>query len=136
MKKIRLLMFAPALLLAFGSLAQAQFTGPEQYGPAAVTALVHRVHADLNHAYGGFRFTHSDRNRLNHAEKELRDFAMKWNRGNFDKGELDDAISSLQHVLDNNHLPVVDRDALSSDANQLRNMREAYDRHEIRGARH
>ena len=50
------------------------------------------------------------------------------------KDELDDAIASVLHVLDNNHLPDSDRDSLSSDINQLRRMREAYDRHEIRGA--
>jgi hypothetical protein len=124
---------AAALLLGFGLAAQAQFAPAAPYDAASVSSLVQRVHTDLNHAYRGFRFTHGDRDRLNHAEKELRDFSSKWNRGSFDKGELDDAIASVQHVLDNNHLPEFDRDALSSDVSQLRRMREAYDRHEIRG---
>lgn len=124
-----------ALLLGPGVFAQAQFAPRAEYSPSSVSDLVGRVHVDLNRAYGAFHFTHGDRDRLNHAEKELREFSQKWDRGSFDKGELDDAISSLQHVLDNNHLPGEDRDALSSDVNQLRRMREAYDRREIRGAR-
>jgi hypothetical protein len=136
MNVIKSIYLAATLLLGSGMLAQAQFAPTAKYDPASVSDLVGRVHVDLNHAYGGFHFTSGDRDRLNHAEKELRDFSMKWNRGSFEKDELDDAIASVQHVLDNNHLPVVDRDSLSSDVSQLRRMREAYDRHEIRGANH
>jgi len=35
-------------------------------------------------------------------------------------------------VLDNNRLEGHDREAIDDDVNRLRNMREAYDRHEIR----
>jgi hypothetical protein len=136
MRLIKSMSFAPALLLGFGLLAQAQFAPRAQYSPSSVSNLVDQVHQDLNRAYGAFHFTHGDRDRLNHAEKELREFSLKWERGSFDKGELDDAIGSLQHVLDNNHLPLGDRDALSGDVNQLQRMRDAYNRHEIRGANH
>ncbi|MBV8818188.1 MAG: hypothetical protein JO022_07505 [Acidobacteriaceae bacterium] len=128
MKKLNLIV--PAALLAFALQAPAQFDH-DRYAPRSVNALVDRVHSDLDHAYNAWHFTGGDRNRLNKAEKELRDFASKWDRGKFDKGELDDAISAVQHVLDNNHLPEMDRNALSADATELRNMREAYDRHEI-----
>ena len=102
------------------------------YHPREVSALVDRVHDDLNRAYGVWHASGGDRDRLNHAEKQLRDFAQKWNKGRFDKGELDEAIAGVQHVLDNNRLPDRERDALSSDVAQLRGMREAYNRHEIR----
>jgi hypothetical protein len=118
-------------LLIFGTLAQAQYGPRERYQPRSVSGLVDRVHADLNRAYGGWRFSHQDRRRLNRAEKELRDFAIKWNRGRFDKGELDEAIESIQHVVDSNRMPERDRDALLRDLAELRGMREAYDRHEI-----
>jgi hypothetical protein len=114
--------------------ALAQFGGP-RYDPDSVSALVDRVHVDLDHAYAAWHFSNGDRKRLNDAEKQLRDFARKWRRNHFDKGELDEAISSIQHVLDNNHLTGQARDALSDDVNQMRQMREAYDRHEIGGAR-
>src|SRR5258708_39482498 len=118
------------MALTVGLNAQDRF-GEVKYDASSVTALVDRVHSDLDHAYTRFHFSNSDRDRLNKAEKQLRDFAKKWESGKFDKGELDDAISSIQHVLDNNKLHAEDRDALSDDVNQLRRMREAHDRHEI-----
>jgi hypothetical protein len=136
MKPMKSVHFAAALLLASGLFAQAQFAPQARYDPTSVTSLVDQVHLDLNRAYGEFHFTSGDRNRLNDAEKKLRDFSLKWGRGSFDKGELDDSISRIQHVLDNNHLPLPDRDALSADVNQLQRMRDAYNRHEIRGANH
>src|SRR5579862_5202100 len=121
------------VLIACSSLVQAQFNGGPRYDSQSVFTLVDRVHTDLDHAYRVRHFSNDDRDRLNHAEKELRDFAQKWDHGKFDKGQLDDAISSIQHVLDNNKLPQPERDALSDDVSQLRKMREAYDRHEIGG---
>src|SRR5260221_10427714 len=129
MRFLNTLLLATALTV--GLSAQDRF-GPEvKYDSSSVTALVDRVHTDLDHAYGRFHFSNSDRDRLNNAEKQLRDFAKKWEGGKFDKGELDDAISSIQHVLDNNKLHEEDRTALSDDISQLRRMREAHDRHEI-----
>ena len=127
-----------AIVLAVGIWAgtgSAQFGPGPKYEPSEVTALVDRVHTDLNHAYSVFKFSGDDRERLNKAEKESRDFAQKWAKGKFDKDQLDDVISSIQHVLDDNKLPVDSRDAISEDVTQLRNMRDAYDHHEIGGAR-
>jgi hypothetical protein len=114
------------LALTFGPVANAQF-GPRD-GPRD---LVDRVHADLNRAYGVHHFSGDDRDRLNHAEKELREFAQKWDRGKFDKGQLDGVISAIQHALDNNKMPPETRDAIAYDVSQLRKMREAYDHHDI-----
>jgi hypothetical protein len=131
----RFALTAATLLLA-ATLTHAQF-GPEpRYDAGSVSALVERVHTDLNHAYGVWHFPDSDRDRLNHAEKDLREFAQKWQGGKFDKGQLDGAIDSIQHVLDNNKMPTDQRDALSEDISQLRKMREAHDHHEIEGDRH
>ena len=121
------------ILMGCFSLAHAQFNDPHRYDAHSVSVLVDRVHSDLNHAYGGWHFSNDDRERLNHAEKELREFSRKWSDGKFDKGQLDDAIGSIQGVLDHNKLPQQDRDAISDDVAQLRRMREAYDRHEIGG---
>jgi hypothetical protein len=121
-----------AALTAFGTLAQAQYGQPGgPYQPDSVSALIDRVHADLDHGYAVWKVDGGDRGRLNGAEKELREFAEHWRKGNFDKGKLDHAISSIQHVLDNNHLKGGERDALSKDVDELRGMRAAYDRHEI-----
>jgi len=125
------LLAGAAAVLVLGSLAQAQYGPGGIYHPRSVSAIIDRVHGDLNRGYRGWHVSHGDRKRLDHAEHELRDFARKWNRGRFDRGELDDAIGSIQHVVDNNHLSGRERDALYNDLDQLRNMREAYNRHEI-----
>jgi ribosomal 50S subunit-associated protein YjgA (DUF615 family) len=121
-----------ASLFIAASLLTAQFEPEPKYDAAAVSALVDRVHEDLDHAYGVFHFSNADRDRLNHAEKDLREFSQKWEHGKFDKGQLNGAIESVQHVLCNNKLPAEQRDALSGDITQLRRMREAYERHEIK----
>jgi len=126
-----LLISITAMVLTVAPAAYGQFGSNNLYSPTEVTALVDRVHTDLNHAYSVWHFSDSDRDRLNHSEKELRDFAETWSKGKFDKGKLDDAIGAVQHVLDENRLPPDARDALSDDVARLRRMREAYERHEI-----
>ena len=133
MKHILTVVFALGIL--WTGTVRAQFGPGPKYQPSEVTAPVDRVHTDLNHAYSVFHFSGDDRERLNKAEKESRDFAQKWAKGKFDKDQLDDVISSIQHVLDNTKLPVDARDAISEDIVQLRSMREAYDHHEIGGTR-
>jgi hypothetical protein len=124
--------FYTAVVFTLVSYASAQY-GPAggPYQPNSVSALVERVHSDLNQGYSEWHLTKGDRDRLNNAEKQLRDFDRDWRHGKFDKGDLDSSISAVQHVLDNNHLKGGARDALWSDVEQLRHMREAYDRHEI-----
>lgn len=105
---------------------------PAQYNPGWVNGIIGRVHEDLDHAYGVWHFSGGDRHRLNHAEQELREFAGKWNHGRFDKGELDDAIGSIRHVVDHNRMPPESREALNADANQLRGLREAFEHGQVR----
>jgi len=121
-----------AALVSFGTLAQAQYgAAGGHYQPDSVNALVEKVHTDLNAGYDHWHLSNADRGRLNNAEKRLRGFARDWRNAKFDKGDLDDSIAAIQHVLDNNHLNGPERDALWGDVEQLRQMREAYDRHEI-----
>lgn len=119
-------------LVSFGTFAYAQYGPPNgPYQPNSVSSMVERVHTDLNQGYAHWHLAKGDRDRLNNAEKKLRGFASDWRHGKFDKGDLDESIASIQHVLDNNHLQGPERDALGSDVEQLRQMRQAYDRHEI-----
>jgi hypothetical protein len=113
-------------------IALAQY-GPEggPYHPEKVDALIDQIQVDLNHGYDVWKMPGDDHKRLNKAGEQLREFAKQWHRGKFDKGNLNDSINSIQHVLDSNHLTGTERDALWSDVDQLRKMREAYDRHEI-----
>jgi hypothetical protein len=115
-----------------GALLFAQFEQPQgPYGPAAVNTLVDRVHQDLNRGYSVWNLPGDERGRLNHAEHDLRSFAHDWDHGRFAKGDLDHSIGAIQHVLDRNQLSGPERDALSADVDQLRHLRDAYDRHEI-----
>jgi len=116
-----------------GAIGLAQY-GPEggPYYPEKVDALIDQIQVDLNHGYEVWKkLPGDDRKRLNKAGEQLREFAKQWHKGKFDKGNLDDSINAVQHVLNDNHLSGTERDALWSDVDQLRKMREAYDRHEI-----
>jgi hypothetical protein len=112
--------------------AQAQFGAPSgRFTPDAVSALTERVHEDLNHGYAVWHLRHGDRERLTHAERQLRDFAKHWRDGKFDKGNLDGAIGAIQRVVEDNHLSGRERDALWNDVEELRRMRASYEHHEI-----
>jgi hypothetical protein len=131
MNRVSTFAFMAGMLLAGGSVAHAQFDGGPRYDAHSITVLVDRVHSDLDHAYTVWHFSNDDHDRLHHAEKELREFAQTWDKGKFDVGRLDDAINSIQQVLDKNKIPGKDRSDLSDDVTQLHRMREAYKNHEI-----
>jgi len=132
MRKILHVFLLTAGMAVFSGLALAQYGPPGgPYQPDSVSSLVDKVHVDLNNGYTHWHLSNGDRDRLNNAERKLRGFASDWRHGKFDKGDLDDSIAAIQHVLDNNHLAGHERDALWNDTEQLRRMREAYDRHEI-----
>lgn len=121
-----------ASLIAFGAIAFAQYGaagGP--YYPEKIDALIDQIQVDLNHGYQVWHVNGDDHKRLNKAGEQLREFAKQWHKGKFDKGNLNDSINAIQHVLNDNHLSGSERDALWSDVDQLRKMHEAYDRHEI-----
>ena len=70
----RFALTAAAFLMA-ATLTYAQFDTEPKYDAASVSALVDRVHTDLDHAYRDRHFSNADRDRLNHSEKELREFS-------------------------------------------------------------
>ena len=119
--------------VSFVALSGAAQFGPPggRFRPESVSALIDRVHEDLNRGYAVWHLRHGDRERLTRAEHQLRDFARHWRNGRFDKGNLDGAIGAIQRVLDDNHLRGGERDALWNDVGELRRMREAYQHHEI-----
>jgi len=132
MQKIVGILVVCMSFLALSGVAQAQFGPPGgRFRPESVSALIDRVHEDLNRGYGVWHLRHGDRERLTRAEHQLRDFARHWRDGRFDKGNLDGAIGAIQHVVDDNHLRGGERDALWNDVGELRRMREAYEHHEI-----
>lgn len=83
-----------------------------------------RVRADLDRAARDMHYlTGSEARRFARAQEEIREFQEKWNRGRFDRGELDDVIGSLQRVVDSNRLRPRDRDLLLDDLARLRDIR-------------
>jgi hypothetical protein len=131
MSRFLTIAFVAGALLMCGPVVRAQFDSGPRYDAHSVSALVDRVHDDLDHAYRLKHFSNDDRERLNRAEKELREFSQTWDKGKFDVGRLDEAIGSIQHVLNNNKLPENARLPISDDVTQLHRMREAYKNHEI-----
>ena len=125
-------LLAIAALTGFSTIGLAQFGPPNgPYQPQEVDKLVEQVQVDLNAGYDHWHLPNGDRERLNKAEAKLRSFAHDWEHAKFDKGDLDDSIAAVQKVLNDNHLSGPERDSLWNDCEQLRHMREAYDRHEI-----
>jgi hypothetical protein len=84
---------------------------------------VERAMYDLNQVSSyGYR-DRGDMRRVNKAREELREFQNKWARGRFDKGELDDAIGAIQHVVNSNWISPRDASMLQEDLYRLREFR-------------
>jgi hypothetical protein len=64
-----------------------------------------------------------EKERLDHAMRHLSEFEERYERGHFDRGRLDDAISDVQHVVDHNPLDSNARHVLVDDLARLRAFR-------------
>ena len=130
---MRLLRFIPAVLaLAVGltvvyvtpglASPNAWYQYCDRYGD--IRGLVDRTQNDLRVAASLGHNKGESRRRYEHTQKHLSTFDRHLTKGNFAKGELNDAISDLHHILDKNTLDPRSRDALSRDIEDLRAMRE------------
>ena len=79
-----------------------------------------RVRADLDRAAFD---AYGSRRRIDHARKEVNDFEHRLSRGHFDKDEMDEAISAVQHVVDSDNIPEADRSVLWQDLARMREFR-------------
>ncbi|MBV9499324.1 MAG: hypothetical protein JO138_08105 [Acidobacteriaceae bacterium] len=84
-------------------------------------ALFEHVEDDLDRAAMDL---YGSRRHINHARKEVEDVEHQLRRGRFDRDEMGEAISAVQHVLDNDPLPNVDRSILWRDLAQMRRFRD------------
>jgi hypothetical protein len=66
------------------------------------------------------------------ARKHLTDFDQSLSRRQFDKGRLDTAIDDVKNVVDGNPLSPDAQQELSRDLAELRDLRERFDRGELR----
>jgi hypothetical protein len=125
MRRIPLL--AIASLLAAGATAFAQYPGPygerygdrgNYYGREGYNRLFNRVRFDLERAEANSNWNGGDRRRFSKVREELSEFQRSGNRH-----ELNDTISALQKVVNDNRLSYRDRDVLAQDLYQLRDSR-------------
>ncbi len=87
--------------------------------------VVDRVLQDLNFSTQRTRMDSRDFSRVTDISRTLQEFQYRWSRGNFDKGKLDHAIETLQHLADSNRLPQQLRSMFYRDVNDLRQFRAA-----------
>lgn len=85
--------------------------------------IVDQVHYDIERALAVGYLSHGQYRTLQKAQEDLNDFQRSWNRGGFDKHELDEAIGRLQSVVDSRRLPYEMGSRLQDDANRLRDFR-------------
>ncbi len=99
------------------------FSQEGRYGRAR--DLVNRVQKNLRRAE---RFTppnEKEKERYHNAQQHLSEFDRKLSEGRFDKDKLDEAIDDVKNVVEHNTLAAEDRDALSRDLQELRDLRRA-----------
>ncbi len=132
MKHILIKSLAGSSLLLFGLTADAQqYPPPSGYFDQAHTAdrarFFDRVRADLDRAESSASSFTGDTGRIDRVRDAVSVFQRKMDDGNYDPRALDDAIVSVQRVLDNNTLYVGARTALNDDLARLRDMRDRLD---------
>ena len=92
--------------------------------------LVDRVQRNLRRAENFTQPSEKEKERYHNAQHHLSEFDRKLAQGKFDKDKLDEAIDDVKNVVENNTLSPGDRDVLSRDLGELRELRrtrgEAY----------
>lgn len=106
------------MLMAAGSIAYSQDGRYEN-----ARGLVANVQKDLRRAERVMPPNGKEKERYFNAQHHLSQFDRELARGNFDKDKLDQAIDDVKNVVENNTLSPRDRDVLSGDLRDLREMR-------------
>lgn len=85
-------------------------------------SIIGRTLGDLRRAS---RFARGGReiDRIENAQRHLREFDRDLSRGRYDNGRMDEAIDDVHNVVRNNNLPPRERDILDDDLRQLRELR-------------
>jgi hypothetical protein len=107
-----------ALLMVAGSVAYSQ---DERFENAR--SLVANVQKDLRRAEHFTPPNGKEKERYFNAQHHLSQFDQELARGKFDKDKLDEAIDDVKNVVENNTLSPRDRDVLSGDLRDLRELR-------------
>jgi hypothetical protein len=102
-----------------------------QRGFEKARSLVGRVQEHLHRAERRNRPEDKERERFQNAQHHLSDFDRGLSEGKFDKDRLDAAIDDVKNVVDGNRLAPESRDELTRDIEELRRLREDWDRHRL-----
>jgi ATP-dependent protease HslVU (ClpYQ) ATPase subunit len=105
------------LLIAITAIAYAQ----GRHGTAR--SLVDRVQKNLRHSEDFTPPNEKERERYHNAQHHLSEFDQKLSEGKFDKDKLDVAIDDVKNVVEHNTLSAEDRDKLTRDLGELRELR-------------
>ena len=112
------------LLIAAAAMVSAQ----GRYGTAR--GLVDRVQRNLRRAEHFTPPNEKEKERYHNAQHHLSEFDQKLSEGRFDKDKLDEVIDDMKNVVEHNTLAAEDRDKLTRDLGELRELRrtrgEAY----------
>lgn len=105
------------LLIASAAISYAQ----GRYGNAR--GLVDRVQRNLRRAEHFTPPSDKEKERYHNAQHHLSEFDRKLSEGQFDKDKLDTAIDDVKNVVEHNTLSPEDRDLLTRDLGELRELR-------------
>lgn len=89
----------------------------------AARSLVDRVQKNLRHSEDFTPPNEKERERYHNAQHHLSEFDQKLSDGKFDKDKLDEAIDDVKNVVEHNTLSAEDRDKLTRDLGELRELR-------------
>jgi len=120
-------------LLVIGGAANAQ--PPGRYDPRDNPYHTYgrepldRVRGDLNRAARNLNYlSEGEMRRFDRVRERIAEFQRKWERGRFDREDLDEVIAGLNGLIERNRLRPRDREILMDDVERLRHLRERYDR--------
>ena len=103
------------ILVAAGAYAQGRYRNAR--------GLVEHVQRNLRHSEDFTPPNEKERERYHNAQHHLSEFDRKLSQGQFDKDKLDVAIDDVKNVVEHNTLAVDDRDKLTRDLAELRELR-------------
>ena len=86
-------------------------------------ALIVQVQNDLRRVAANSTFGSQVRELSHHAQEALQQFQSRWSQGTFEQGRLDEAITSLQGLVQSNQVIARDRSVLTNHLAALRNLR-------------
>lgn len=118
------------LLFAFTASAQRPYDRDrdDRYQRFGRTTI-NRVRADLSRAEGNMRYLgEGEMRRFQTIQRNLAEFQRKWERGRYDRDDLDRAIVDLRGLVDRGRLRPRDRDLLADDLRRLHELRDRLDR--------